>query len=153
MFNKDTFLRNLTIIFAFLFGQRMILGTLFRQKRVGVYQSKTLVSGIRLQQRICLGMDTRILEQLEIVLLSVGKRQSNDFSSLKADKQLCFQCVPLFLSGIVSLLLFLGRSIGDSVASTRITSYLASLFSSAFRPGSEKVPSRISVFSTHLIPR
>ena len=41
VFNKDTFLWNLTVIFAFLFGQRMLLGTLFRQKRIGIYQSKT----------------------------------------------------------------------------------------------------------------
>ena len=34
---------------------------------------------------------------------------------------------------------------GDSVASTRITSYSILLFSSAFRPGSENVPFRISV--------
>ena len=58
----------------------------------------------------------------------------------------------LFLPGIVPLLLFLGRSIGYSVASIRTTSYSMSLFNGAFRPGSEKVPSRISVSFTHLIP-
>ena len=62
VFHKDTFLRNLAVIFAFLFGQWMILGALFRQKRIGVYQCKALVSGIRLQHRFCLDMDTRILE-------------------------------------------------------------------------------------------
>ena len=67
----------------------------------------------------------------------------NDLSSQKTDEQLCLQCVPLFLSRIVSLLLFLGRSIGDSVASTRITSYSVSHFSGVFRPGKEKLPTRI----------
>ena len=62
VFNKDTYLRDLAVIFALLFGQQMSLGTLFRQKRIGVYQGKTLVSGIRLQHRFCLDMDTRILE-------------------------------------------------------------------------------------------
>ena len=62
VFNKDTYLLDLADIFALLFGQQMSLGTLFRQKRIGVYQGKTLVSGIRLQHRFCLDMDTRILE-------------------------------------------------------------------------------------------
>ena len=40
----------------------MILGTLFRQEGIGVYLSKSQVSGIRLQHRFCLDMDTGILE-------------------------------------------------------------------------------------------
>ena len=40
----------------------MILGTLFWHKRIGVYPGKTLVSGIRLQHRFSLDMDTGILE-------------------------------------------------------------------------------------------
>ncbi len=62
VFNKDTFLRNLAVIFAFLFGQRRVLGTLFWQKRIGVYLSKPLVSGVCLQHSFCLDMDMRILE-------------------------------------------------------------------------------------------
>ena len=62
VFNKDTFFRNLAVIFALLLGQWMIFGTLFRQKSIGVYQGKTLVSSIRLQHRFCFDMDTRILE-------------------------------------------------------------------------------------------
>ena len=62
VFNKDTLLCNLAVMFAFLFGQGMILGTLLRQKRIGVYQSKTLVSGICFQYCFCLGMNTGILE-------------------------------------------------------------------------------------------
>lgn len=62
VFNKDTYFRDFAVIFALLLGQRMILGTLFRQKRIGVYQGKALVSSICLQHRFCLDMDTRILE-------------------------------------------------------------------------------------------
>ena len=51
----------------------MILGTLFGHKRIGVYLSKPLVSGICLQHCFCLDMDTGILEQLEIMFLSIGK--------------------------------------------------------------------------------
>ena len=67
----------------------MILGSLFGQKRIDMYLSKPLVSCICLQHGFCHGMDAGILEQLEIVLLSAGKGQRNDLSSLKADKQLC----------------------------------------------------------------
>jgi hypothetical protein len=63
----------------------MVLGSLFWQKGIGVYLNKPLVSGIRLQQCFCLDMNTGVLEQLEIMLFSVGKRQRNDFSSQKAD--------------------------------------------------------------------
>ena len=66
----------------------MILGALFRQEGIGMNLSKSLVSAIRLQHRFCLDMDTGILEQLEIVLLSVGECQCNDLPVLKADEQL-----------------------------------------------------------------
>jgi hypothetical protein len=72
------------------------------------------------------------------MLLAVGKCQRNDFSDLKADEQLCFLVCAAFA--------FLGRSIGDSAASTRIASSSVSFFSGAFRPGREKVPSRIRIF-------
>lgn len=47
-------------------------------------------------------------------------------------------------SGIPFSLFFLGRSIGHSVTSTRITSILSSS-TSAFFPGNENVPSLIKV--------
>lgn len=40
----------------------MILGTLFWHKRIGVYLSKPLVSGICHQHCFCFDMDTGILE-------------------------------------------------------------------------------------------
>ena len=66
----------------------MILGPLFRQEGIGVYLSQSLISAICLQHRFCLDMDMGILEQLEIVLLSVGECQRNDLPSPKADEQL-----------------------------------------------------------------
>ena len=53
-----------------------------------MYLNKPQVSGIRLQHRFCLDMDTGILEHLEIVLLSVGECQRNDLPGPKADEQL-----------------------------------------------------------------
>ncbi len=78
---------------------------------------------------------------------------ADDLSIFEIYQHLCFQGMSLFLYGIIPLLFFWGRSIGDSVASTSITSYYVSLFNGALRPGSENVPSWIKVFSTHLIPR
>ncbi len=40
----------------------MMLGTFFGQKGIGMYLSKPLAAGIRLQHCFCLDMDTRILE-------------------------------------------------------------------------------------------
>ena len=62
------------------------------------------------------------------------KCRRNDFSGLKAEEQPCFGVRRWFLPEQCRFC-FLGRSIGDSAASARITSYAASLFSSAFRPG------------------
>ena len=66
----------------------MMFGALLWQKRIRVYSTKPQVPGIRLQHRFVLDMGTGILESLEIVLLFVGECQRDDFSGLKADKQL-----------------------------------------------------------------
>ena len=77
------------IFFALLFGQRMILGTLFRQERIGMQLDEPLVSCIRFQQNFRLDMNMGILEQLEIVLLPLGKGQTEDLTSVKVHQQLC----------------------------------------------------------------
>ena len=45
--------------------------------------SESLVSCIRLQQNFRLDMNMGILEQLEIVLLPVGKGQTDDLTSVR----------------------------------------------------------------------
>lgn len=40
----------------------MMLGTLYRQEGIGMYLSKPLIAGVRLQHRFCLDMDIGILE-------------------------------------------------------------------------------------------
>lgn len=62
------------ILFAVLLGQRLVLGLLFRQKRIGLDLNKHLISSIFRQNGFCPDVDIGILEQLETVLLSVGKR-------------------------------------------------------------------------------
>ncbi len=102
---------------------------------------KSQVASIRFQQGIWQKMNMGFFKQPEIVLLPIGKSQADDLPIFEVYQHLRFQGVTFFLPGIVSSLLFLGRSIGDSVASTRITSYSVSLFSGALRPGNENVPS------------
>ena len=53
-----------------------------------MYLNKSQVSAVRLQHRFCLDMDTGILEQLKIVLLSIGECQRKDLPGPKADEQL-----------------------------------------------------------------
>ncbi len=124
-----------------------------RKSGIGMQVGKPQIASIRLQQGVRQNMNTGFLKQPEIMFLPVGKGQTDDLSIFEVDKHLRFQGMTLFLPGIVLPLLFWGRSIGDSVASTRITSYSLSLFSGALPPGNENVPSWISVSSSHLIPR
>ncbi len=80
---------------------------------------KSQIPGIRFQQGIRQNMSMGFPKQPEIMLSPIGKGQTNDLSILGVHQQLCFQGMTLFLSGIVPLLPFFGRSIGDSVASGR----------------------------------
>ena len=68
---------------------------------------EALVSCIRFQQSLRPDMDTGILKQPEIVLLPVGKSQTDNLAVLEIHQHLGFQCMPFFLSGIVPSLLFL----------------------------------------------
>ncbi len=80
---------------------------------------KSQIPGIRFQQGIRQNMSMGFPKQPEIMLSPIGKGQTIDLSILGAHRQLCFQGMTLFLSGIVPLLPFFGRSIGDSVVSGR----------------------------------
>lgn len=131
----------------------MSLGTLLGQVGIVVQFHESLISGICFQQCFRWNMNMGFLEQPEIMFSPIRKGKADNLPILEIYQHLRFQCVLLFLPRIVPFLLFLGRSTGDSVASTRITSYSISLFSGAFRPGKENVPSRINVSSTHFIPR
>src|SRR5437763_15399939 len=64
--------------------------------------------------------------------------------------ELCFKRMPLLFAGVIAFLSFFGRSIGDSEASIKMTSYSASLSSRALRPGRAKRLSLMRVSSTHL---
>lgn len=64
--------------------------------------------------------------------------------------KLGFECMALLFARIIAFLSFFGRSIGDSEASIKMTSYSVSLSRSALRPGRATRLSLMSVSSTHL---
>jgi flagellar motor switch protein FliM len=65
---------------------------------------------------------TMLLKQPEIMDLPFPKRSANDLSGCLVDHHLGFQTMLLFLTAVVSALVFLGRSTGLSVTSTTSTS-------------------------------
>jgi len=68
-------------------------------------------------------MNMGFFEQPEIMFSPIRKGQADNLPILEVYQHFRFQCVLFFLPQIVPSLLFGGRSTGDSVASTRITSY------------------------------
>ncbi len=64
--------------------------------------------------------------------------------------ELGFESMTLLFARVIAFLSFFGRSTGDSEASTKMTSYSASLLRRALRPGREKRLSFTRVSSTHL---
>ena len=153
MFCVDSFSGNHAVFSFFFFGKRCIFFFFFRQNGIGMYHCNASIACIRFKFCILSGMNTGFFEQPEIVLFPIAEAQADDFHCFLINDKLGFQCMPFLFSGIVSPLFFWGRSIGVSVASIRIISYSASLFSNSFLPGKEKVPSFIRTFSIHLMLR
>lgn len=97
------------------------------------------------------------------MLFAVAKGRTNNFFRSFIYNYLAFKGVPFLLSRIKMFLsiitipypflifdFFLGRSIGLSDASIRITSYSISLLRSCFFPGSENHPLLINTSSIHI---
>lgn len=131
--------------------KRVVLGFLSRQDRIRMKLSDTQISSIHIYLNFFADMHVRVLKKLKIMAFPIGKGYTDNLTIFLVNYNLCFQCMLLFLPGIVVSLPLFGRSIGVSVASTRTTSYSMSVLSSAFLPGKEKLPSRINVYSIHLI--
>ena len=121
---------------SFLLGCKpMKLGVLSWYLTIGMQFVDTQITCICLTEDILSHARIVIFEQTEIVGASITKCSCNDFQSAQIDHYLCFLCVSLFLSTVVSTLFFFGRSIGCSVASTTTISMTVSLGCSAFLPG------------------
>ena len=100
------------------------------------------------------------------MLFAVAKARTNNLFCFFIYDYLAFKGVPFLLPRVKMFLsiitipypflisdFFLGRSIGLSDASMRITSYYISLLRSCFFPGSENSPLLINTSSTHLQAR
>lgn len=94
-----------------------------------------------------------VFEQCKVVLAALSKSCSENHLGLLVHNQLRFLGMPLLFSAVVPMLLFLGRSMGCSVASINTTSINVSLGWNAFLPGSRNSPDFISTSSTFRIVR
>lgn len=153
MFSIDSFSGNNAVVSFFFFGKRSISSAFFWQNGIGMYRCNAGIACICFKFCAAPCMDSGFFEQSEIVLFPVAETQANDFHCFLISDKLGFQCMSFLFSGIVVSLFFFGRSMGVSVASIRMISYSASLFSSSFLPGKEKVPSFIKTSSIHLMLR
>lgn len=90
---------------------------------------------------------TRLLEQAEVMPAAGGVRQANDRPQCLVDDELGLQRMALVLARVVATLFFWGRATGVSVASMRTSSYVRSLVTRAFLPGSVNAPLLMSVSS------
>jgi len=117
-------------------AQRALLRLLLRQIAVAAQLSHALAPAV--QQQLGAGQKARErpLEKAEIVRHSRGEGKA-DYQPVGFPRHdLRFHGAPLLLARIAPALFFFGRSIGVSVASTRITSQSMPSFSRAFFPGS-----------------
>lgn len=88
-----------------------------------------------------------LLEQLEIVRFAFRLARANNLSGLLINNNLRLYRMLLTLARIIASLLFFGRSITVSVASTKIISKIFSLSCKTFLPGSLKSSQRFKISS------
>lgn len=82
----------------------------------------TLISRISEHLCCCLKLKMGVLNYLKIMTFSIANMGTDHRATRVIYDHLSLECVTLLFSGVKVLLLFLGRSIGDSVASTKTTS-------------------------------
>jgi len=141
-------------IAGFLFsGQRMQLRALGRDLAVLMQIIDAKIPRIGQAADVLRHIAPAIFEQRKIMLSAWRKSGSEDHLGVLVHNQLRFLGMSLLLSTVVLTLLFLGRSIGCSVASINTTSIKVSLGCKAFLPGSRNSPDFMSTFSTFRMVR
>ena len=153
MFNQNPSASQCPISLLLSFRQSVIFGFLERRLTVFVKVCQALITRIRQNAKVFRKFTAIFLEQLKVVLASIGKGGGNNFSRLWIRNYLRFlRMAPLF-AAVMLFLAFFGRSIGCSLASTSTTSKTVSLTASAFFPGRTNFPERTRAFSTFWIVR
>ncbi len=153
MLDDDPLAADAAVGSSVFFGEGLVFAFLLRMLTVGMQLLDALVARVGLPGGIRVQCDPGFLEQVEVVLPSVGKAGAENLLCLLVRYDLALEGVPFLLAGVVLFLSFFGRSMGVSATSTRTTSNCASLFWRAFRPGSAKRSSLMSVSSTQRLTR
>ena len=94
-----------------------------------------LITGISEAENTWGHVRAAILEDLKVMSASLSKSGGENFPVLRVDYELGFLGVPLLFAAVMAFLLFLGRSMGCSVASTKTTSIWRPLACKVFLPG------------------
>ena len=146
-------------VVAFIFlAKRLFLALFLWKFSIGMKTLDALVTRVSLGFGVWVQFHVGFFEQTEVVSFAIAEIGADDlkWSCLGilglgqfGYDELGFERMALLFARVIPFCSF-GRSIGDSEASTRITSYSASLSSSALRPGRAKCLSLMRVSSTHL---
>ncbi len=131
-------------IFPFVLLIQRVLPT----RHCGVAVQRLQAHVARVGDGLGVGMEAnaRLLEHPEVVPADSGVYEADDRARLLVDDELRLQGVTLFLARVQALFLR-GCSTGVSVASMSTISYVWSLVTRAFLPGSVTAPLLISVSS------
>jgi len=149
--NQYSFTRNTPVFSFFFLGEFAAFGLLFRRFAVPVNFRNPLITAVHLLFYALKNTPANcVFVQLEIMRLATILCDANNFFLAFVHDNLRFYGVLFLFAGVVLTLFFLGRSIGHSVTSTKITS-MSSSSSNAFLPGSLNFSSFTSVSSTHTI--
>src|SRR3954452_19641347 len=93
------------------------LAAFFRHLAVAMHLLHSLVTTVHFDLCLFVQLQLTFLQHFKVMGFTLVMSSAEDPPGSFGHHQLDFQCVPLFLARIVLLLLFLGRSIGISVAS------------------------------------
>jgi len=147
MFNQNSSTSQTSIPLFLFFCQRMVFGFLARSLAVLMEFCQTLIACICQYANMFGNLATLLLEELKVVLTSMGEGSRNNLSGLLICNQLCFLSMTPFFAAKMFFLAFLGRSTGCSLASTSTTSKTVLLAWSAFFPGRRNFPERTNTSS------
>ena len=159
MFIHNTLARYAAIIPFLLLTERIFFALLLWKFRITMKTLETLVARVGLNFGIWMQFHLGLFEHTEVVSSPRTEIGADDakgsrivllmLRQLGYDK-LRFKRMTLLFARVVAFLSFFGRSMGDSEASMRMTSYSVSLSCRALRPGRAKRLSLMRVSSTHL---
>ncbi len=153
MFNVNALAGKFSIFLPLLWCQGMVFWFLMRCFTVFMKFHQTLIAWICQTANALSNIELAFLEETKIMSASAGKGCCNDFQCVFCDYDLCFLCVTLLFTTVMSFLLFFGRSIACSLTSTSNTSISRSFDLSAFLPGRWNCAEAISTSSTFLTVR